>query len=72
MKDTMTKKSIKDGDYVLKDGCAWVEVGGVAFRLISIIPGRVHVDAYESGKEMEDPLLRTSVFLPKKIKKSKG
>jgi len=66
------KYAIKDGDYTLKDGAAWIELRGVVFRLTSVVHGVVHVDAYESGKEMHQPLLRTSVFLPKKTKRIKS
>lgn len=44
-----------DGDYVLTEGAAWVEVQGFAVR-IRATPAGLIVDVYESGEEMEGAL----------------
>ena len=44
-----------DGDYVLTDGAAWLEVQGFAVR-IRTTPAGLIVDVYKSGEEMEGAL----------------
>lgn len=46
---------LKDGDYKLADGCAWVEVGGLAVRL-AYQNGSLAIGVYKNGQEMEDPV----------------
>jgi hypothetical protein len=44
-----------DGDYVLTEGAAWVEVQGFAARIRANSSG-LAVDVYKSGAEGEDTL----------------
>ena len=50
------KNRIRDGDYLLKDGAAWIEVNGIAFRILGRGRNKATIEAYVSGKEMEDSI----------------
>ena len=52
---------IRDGDYVLADGAAWLGVKNFAIRVCSTDEGVV-VDVYKNGDEMNDVLASTYVF----------
>ena len=54
-------KSIKDGDYILKDGKAWFEVKGFAIWVRATDEGVV-VDIYKNGDELEESLASTYAF----------
>lgn len=54
-------KQLPDGDYVLKDGAAWLEVKGFAVRILSTDEGIV-VDVYKNGAEMDSPITSTYAF----------
>lgn len=56
-----TEQKLTDGDYVLVDGAAWVEVNGFAIRVHATDEGVV-VDIYKSGAEMDEPLASTYAF----------
>jgi len=47
--------NLSDGDYVLSEGAAWLEVQGFAVR-IRATPAGLIVDVYKSGEEMEGAL----------------
>ena len=47
--------NIKDGDYVLEDEAAWLEVGRFAVRL-AYQDGSLSIGVYKTGREMEDPV----------------
>ena len=47
--------NLSDGDYVLTDGAAWLEVRGFAVR-IRATPAGLIVDVYKAGEEMEGAL----------------
>jgi len=51
------KKPIEDGDYVLKDKAAWIEVNGIAFRIRGHGRKEATIEAYLSGKEMHSSIL---------------
>lgn len=46
---------LSDGDYILTEGAAWVEVQGFAVRIRGDSSG-LAVDVYKSGEEGEDTL----------------
>lgn len=46
---------LKDGDYVLSEGAAWVESGSFSIR-IRHVDGAIYVDIYKNGHEGENPL----------------
>ena len=52
---------IRDGDYVLADGAAWLEVKNFAIRVCSTDEGVV-VDVYKNGDEMNDAIASTYAF----------
>lgn len=43
---------LKDDDYVLTDGAAWLESAGFAIRIYTNGDGGLYVSVYESGDEM--------------------
>jgi hypothetical protein len=45
-------KKIKDGDYILKDGSAWLEVKDFAIRIHATDEG-VAIDVYKNKEEEE-------------------
>lgn len=47
--------NIKDGDYVLEDDAAWIEVGGLVVRL-AYQDNSLSIGVYKTGREMEDPV----------------
>ena len=47
----MSELRLKDGDYVLEDGCAWVAVGGFAVRLFNHPSGGLHITVCPNGRE---------------------
>lgn len=53
--------ALKDGDYLLKDGAAWLEVDGFSIRVARTDEG-VAVDIYKNGHEMEDAIASTYAF----------
>ena len=54
-------KSIKDGDYILKDGKAWLEVKGFAIWVRATDEGVV-VDIYKNEDELGESLASTYAF----------
>lgn len=46
----MAELKLKDGDYVLEDGCAWVAVGGFAIRIHNNNQG-VRITVCPDGRE---------------------
>ena len=54
-------KSIKDGDYILKDGKAWLEVKGFAIWVRATNEGVV-VDIYKNEDELGESLASTYAF----------
>lgn len=42
---------IEDGDYILKDGCAWLEVGGFSIRIRHTEEQGVSCYIYKVGEE---------------------
>ena len=47
--------NLSDGDYVLTEGAAWVEVQGFAVRVRITSEGLV-LDVYQSGQEASGPI----------------
>jgi hypothetical protein len=47
--------NLSDGDYVLTEGAAWVEVQGFAVRVRTTSEGLV-LDVYQSGQEASGPI----------------
>lgn len=47
--------NIKDGDYILEDEAAWIEVGGLVVRL-AYQDSSLSIGVYKTGREMEDPV----------------
>jgi hypothetical protein len=47
--------NLKDGDYTLEEGAAWIIVKGFSIRILSA-NGVVMVDVYKEGKEMDLPI----------------
>lgn len=47
--------NIKDGDYILEDGHAWLETGAFSVRIANI-GNDICVDIYRNGHEMDAPL----------------
>lgn len=60
----MAELKLKDGDYVLEDGCAWVAVGGFAVRLFTHPSGGVRITVCPDGKEYTT---LDDVFYPKEL-----
>ena len=54
-------RSIKDGDYILKDGKAWLEVKGFAIWVRATDEGVV-VDIYKNEYELGESLASTYAF----------
>lgn len=54
-------RSIKDGDYILKDGKAWLEVKGFAIWVRATDEGVV-VDIYKNEDELGESLASTYAF----------
>lgn len=54
-------KSIKNGDYILKDGKAWLEVKGFAIWVRATDEGVV-VDIYKNEDELGESLASTYAF----------
>ena len=54
-------RSIKDGDYILKDGKAWLEVKGFAIWVRATDEGVV-VDIYKNENELGESLASTYAF----------
>lgn len=52
---------IRDGDYVLAEGAAWLEVKNFAIRVCSTDEGVV-VDVYKNGEEMNDVIASAYAF----------
>ena len=55
------KTNIPDGDYVLEEGAAWIEVKNAAIRIISTDEG-VIVDIYKSGEEFNESIAGCYVY----------
>jgi hypothetical protein len=53
--------SLKDNDYTLSEGAAWLEVKNFAIRIHSTDEG-VSVDIYRNGDEMADALATAYAF----------
>ena len=51
---------LTEGDYILKDNSAWIQIRGFAIRIYDNGVG-VGADIYRNGKEMEDPLAEAYV-----------
>lgn len=45
---------IEDGDYILKDGCAWLEVGGFSIRIRHTKEEGVSCRIFKVGEESLD------------------
>jgi hypothetical protein len=67
--------ALKDGDYTLAEGAAWIALDGLSIRLTRQLGGigwdgrlltvpSISVTVYRDGKEMEDPLAELNVPLP--------
>ena len=68
-------KTLKEGDYTLADGAAWIALDGLSIR-ITRQPGgigrdgrpltvpSIAVTVYRDGQEMEDPLAELNIPLP--------
>lgn len=54
-------RELKDDDYVLIDGAAWIEVKGFAIRLAATDNG-VSMAAYRSGDEMSPAIINCCAF----------
>ena len=55
--------NIPDGDHILTDGAAWLEIGRFAIRIRKTTAGDgVGVEVYESGKEFNEPVDQCWVF----------
>jgi hypothetical protein len=52
---------LKDGDYTLADGNAWLTVGNVSIRISATDQGVV-CDMYRRGDEMSDAIASCYVF----------
>ena len=62
MSETKAATNLKDGDYILSDNAAWIEVGQYAIRVrMDSEDECLWVDVYQSGKECEDALDRIRV-----------
>ena len=57
----MPTNEIPDGDYILKDGCAWFTVKGFSIRVAATDEG-VACDIYPLGKEGDDALAACYAF----------
>ena len=57
----MMTERVLDGDYVLAEGAAWLEVKNFAIRVFSTDEGVV-VDVYKNGDEMNDPIASAYAF----------
>ncbi len=55
------RKTIGDGDYILRDGAAWFTVGGFSVRLAKTDEGVV-CDVYAEGVEDGDPIASCYAF----------
>jgi hypothetical protein len=55
------KINLTDGDYLLSDGAAWLEVKNFAIRIHSTDEG-VSVDIYRNGDEMADAIASAYAF----------
>lgn len=47
----MAELKLKDGDYILEDGCAWVAVRGFAVRLFDHPSGGLQITVCPNGRE---------------------
>jgi len=52
---------LKDGDYTLEEGAAWIETAPFSIR-IQKTPEGVVVDIYQTGKEMETSIASAYAF----------
>lgn len=55
------KLELPDAEYRLRDGAAWIEVGGFAVRIFMTDEGVV-VDVYENGNEERGAIASTYAF----------
>ena len=55
------KQPIKDSDYILSDGAAWLEVKNFAIRIFAT-DGGVFVHIYRNGDEMADAIASAYAF----------
>ena len=57
------KMKLKDGDYVLSEGAAWIEVGKYAIRIRTTQKGDgIGIEVFQNGKEFNDPVDQCWVF----------
>lgn len=62
---------IEDGDYILKDGCAWIEVGGFSIRIRYTKEQGVSCLIFKVGEEdldIIDSAYALSIISPEKSK----
>jgi hypothetical protein len=58
-------KKLADGDYILREGAAWIEVSGLAIRIRAVETG-VLIQCWPVGKEDEDSTDSFFVSKPEK------
>ena len=59
----MSATKLEDGDYILTDGAAWIEVGKYAIRIRATKAGDgVGVEVFENGKGYNNPIDQCWVF----------
>jgi hypothetical protein len=50
--------SLPDGDYLLTENAAWIEISGFAVRIFAGDQG-LSVNVYASGREMDEAIIET-------------